>query len=741
MSENQDKFLERVKARWSLAVSAHTELYERAESDLEFCDPDKQWPDNIKNLRGNKPCLTVDVLTPVIKQIVNEQRQNRPSVKVSPVDSKADVDTAQILQGIVRHIEYDSDADIAYDRACESQVRCGVGFIRVLTEYSDPMSFDQDIKIVSIPNPFMVHMDPSSTQPDGSDAQWGFIAEDIARENYLEAYPDSQLAQMNSSAWQGIADDAPDWMSGEKGQACRVLEYFEKYYEPATLYKLEDGTTTLTLKEGQKAVQQRKTQLPKVKWYKLNAVEILEQTTWECEYIPIIPVYGDELIIKGDRRYFGLVHRAKDVQTMINVWKSVQTEIIGLSSKAPWIATAESLKGYEDKWAVANQRDFNYLPWNAYDSHQRPCPAPVRDVSEPPIQAVTVALSGSMEDLKAVTGIYDPNLGKRDSASQSGVAIRNLQHQGMTGNFHFQDNLSRSMRHLGRILIQLIRKYYDVARVTRVIGVDDQEKMVLINGEEGDTTPEGQERHYDLSTGRYDVTVSVGPSYTSKRQENLAVLMELLKVLPPEQAALVSDLIASQLDAPIAEEISKRLKTLLPPQLQDQDKGKQPQIPPQVAQQMQALGQQHEALTAKVHELTDQLQDQQIKLQADFAKAELDSQTKLKIAEMNQETEMLKIQANLDAASVMAEIQEIRAHQDQIAQAVLGLAQQYAPGEYHEPEAMPSAAPQSAPEGEGPMPGAPAPGSYPEVSESPLASGKEPNFAGVVSAGSEETRL
>lgn len=731
MSENTDKFLERVRARWALAVSAHTDLYERAQADLEFCDPEHQWPENIKNLRGDKPCLTVDVLTPVIKQIVNEQRQNRPSVKVSPVDSKADVETAQILQGIVRHIEYDSDADVAYDRACESQVRCGIGFIRVLTEYSDPMSFDQDIKISSIPNPFMVHLDPSSTEPDGSDAEWGFIGEDIVRENYLEAYPDSKLAQMSASTWQGIADQAPGWMSGEKAQACRVLEYFEKYYETATLYKLQDGSTTLELKKGQKSIAQRKTQIPKVKWYKLNAVEILEQTVWECEYIPIIPVYGDELIVAGDRRYFGLVHRAKDVQKMINVWKSVQTEIIGLSSKAPWIATAATLKGYEDKWAVANQRDFNYLPWNAYDEHQRQLPPPVRDVSEPPIQAVTMALAGSMEDLKAVTGIYDPNLGKRDSASQSGVAIRNLQHQGMTGNFHFQDNLSRSMRHLGRILIQLIRKYYDVSRVTRVIGVDDQEKMVLINGEAGEQAPEGQERHYDLSTGRYDVTVSVGPSYTSKRQENLAVLMELLKVLPPEQAALVSDLIASQLDAPIAEEISKRLKTLLPPQLQEQDKGKKDQVPPQVAQQMQALGQQHEMLTAKVHELTDQLQDQQIKLQADYAKAELDSQTKLKIAEMNQETEMLKIQASLDAASVMAEIQEIRQHQDQIAQVVLGLAQQSAPEQPQEAEAMPTEAPQGAPVGEPP----PSIGGYPEVTQSPMAAGNEPNFAGLPSAG------
>jgi len=734
VSENTDKFLEKVRARWALAVSAHADQYERAKQDLQFCDPAKQWPENIKNLRGEKPCLTIDVMTPILKQVVNEQRQNRPSVRVSPVDSHSDVETAQILQGIVRHIEYDSDADVAYDRACESQVRCGFGFIRVATQYSDPMSMDQDIKILSIPNPFMVHLDPSSTEPDGSDAQWGFIAEDVTRENYLEEYPSSKLSEMSASEWQGIADDVPDWMSGESGHPCRVMEYFEKTFQPATLYRLEDGTTTLELKPGQKAIEKRETLIPKVKWYKLNAVEILEETVWECEYIPIIPVYGDELIVDGEKNYFGLVHRAKDVQKMVNVWKSVQTEIIGLSSKAPWIATAATVKGYEDKWAVANQRDFNYLPWNAYDEHQRQLPPPVRDVSEPPIQAVTIALAGSMEDLKAVTGIYDPNLGKRDSASQSGVAIRNLQHQGMTGNFHFQDNLSRSMRHLGRILIQLIRKYYDVSRVMRVIGTDDQEKMVLINGQEGDAVPEGQERHYDLSTGRYDVTVSVGPSYTSKRQENLATLLELLKVMPPQQAAMVSDLIASQLDAPIAEEVSKRLKMMLPPEMQDKKPNGKSEIPPQVAQQMQALTQQHEQLIAKVHELTDQLSDQQAKLQADFAKAELDSQTKIKIAEMNQETEMLKIQANIDASTVMQEIAEIRNQQDQIARALMDLAQ-YAP----EPNQAPMTAPplqeglQEAPG----QPGAPEM-PYGQMSAAPAAGENQPiSLAGVQGAGME----
>jgi len=690
--ETTDEFLAKVKDRWKLAVTANTDQYERSKRDLEFCDPENQWPNDIKNLRQDKPCLVVDVLTPIIKQIVNEQRQNRPAIRVSPVDDQSDKETAEILQGIVRHIEYNSDADVAYDRACEAQVRGGIGYIRVTTEYSDPMSFDQEIKILSVPNPFMVYLDPSSMDPDGHDAQWGFIAEDMSRSDYEAAYPDSDLSQKSTSEWQGIADQAPDWMSGEKAQACRVMEYFEKAHEPATLYKLETGEVVTEVPEGGKVIDSRKTTLPKVRWYKLNAVEILDQTVWECEFIPLIPVYGDELIIDGQKNYFGIIHRAKDVQKMINVWKSVQTETIGLSSKAPWLTSVESIKGYEDVWRTANTRDWNTLPWNAFDEQQRQLPPPSRNIQEPPIQAITMALQGSMADIKAVTGMYDPNLGARDSASQSGVAIRNLQHQGQVGNFHFQDNMSRSIKHLGRILVQLIRKYYDSTRIVRTIGVDDSQKLVLVNGALGEPLPEGQERHYDLKTGRYDVTISVGPSYTSKRQENLTTLLDLQSKLPPNQVGLISDLIASQIDAPIAEEIARRLKATLPPELQDKKPG-QPQIPPQLQQQLQAMAQQHEALTARVHELTDALTDQDKRAEQEMRRAELDSNTKLEIARISQETDLLKIKAQIAAQSggdvVSARIAEIQDQQEQLAAIILQLGANPAPAMVPSPNQSP----------------------------------------------------
>lgn len=674
---NTEEFLKKVRDRWHLAVEANREQYERAKADLEFCDPEKQWPENIKNLRGDKPCLVVDVLTPIVKQIVNEQRQNRPAIKVSAVDSQADIATARVYQGIVRHIEYISDADIAYDRATDSQVRAGLGFIRVTTDYSDPMSFDQEIKILSVPNPGMVELDPSSTNPDGSDANWAFIAEDLLREDYKDQYPDSKLGDMDLHEWEGVCDELPDWMSSENGGACRVVEYFEKVMEPATLYKFEDESVSTEKEAGKKVIATRKTFLPKVRWYKLNAIEILEETTWECEYIPIIPVYGDELIIDKKKSYFGIIHRAKDVQRMINVWKSVQTEVIGLSSKAPWIACKEATEGHEDVWASANTKNWNMLPWNAYDDRDRQNPQPFRDVQEPPIQAITIALQGSMNDIKAVTGMYDPNLGMRDSASQSGVAIKNLQHQGQVGNFHFQDNMARSIRHLGRIMIQLIRKYYDTARIIRTIGPDDSEKLVLINGQADDAFAKGQDRHYDLKSGRYDVTVSVGPSYSSKRQENLTTLLDFMKMLPPEQASFIADLIASQVDAPIAEEVARRLKLMLPPQMQEEKKG-QNQIPPQIQQQMQEMMAQHEALTAKVHDLMNQLEDQDKKLQAEMLKAQLDSQTKIAIAQMNNETDLIKTEVQINAqqgqTDLLAQLQDLQAQQQAMANYVMQLA-------------------------------------------------------------------
>lgn len=681
-----EELLQRIKDRQQMAADAGQDQRKQSLADLNFCDVEKQWPDDIKAQRDSegRPCIVVDRLTPFVNQLTNEQRQNRQSIKVAPVDDGGDEETAEVIQGLIRHIEYSSNADVAYDRACLAQIRMGFGYFRVYSDYCDPESFDQDIKIGSIANPFMVYFDPSSILPDGSDAEWAMIAEDMSAAEYKKTYPDSQLANATPVTWESIGDEAPEWIVKDEN-TCRVVEYFEKTRKPIKLVRLDTGKvvkcTDGSAKIGEPydegiAQDIRDSFITITRWIKANAIEILESSEWPGKWIPIIPVYGQELIVNGKVMYSGIIRQMADIQRMHNYWKSAQTEAIALAPKAPWIASQAAIAGYEDTWKSSNRRNLAVLPYNDKDESGNPIEKPYRDVQEPAIQAITMAIAGTEEDFKATTGMYDPSLGNRGSADQSGRAIAQLQRQGQVGNFHFQDNLSRSLRHLGRIILDLLPHYYDGARVIRIIGADEASQTVKINQPTGEKDPKtGIDKVFDLTTGTYDVVVSAGPSYATKRQENLDIMLKLLHEVP-QLGQIAADLIVSQMDTPIAKELSERFKMALPPQFHARD-GQEP-IPPQIQAHMQQMQQQEQQYEAALHDAMKQIED--LKSERDIKTK--DMQTKLEIAAINAETSITVAEINgkskVELAAFQGHLDRMQAGLDAlVAQTQLGMSQNH----------------------------------------------------------------
>jgi len=686
VSKADQKILERIRKRRDLAYEAEKERREKQLEDLLFCDPDNQWPEEerAKRKKAGRPCLTIDRTNPFIDQLVNEERQNRPSATVNPINDGADKDTAEILQGYFRHVELNYNADFAYDRASEAQKRCGFGFMRLFTGYIDETTFDQDIKIGSIPNPFMYYLDTNSIEPDGSDAEWGFGEEDFDREKFREKYPKADIGTAGTAEWTSIGDDAPGWV-GQKGETFRIVEYYELERTPITLCLLADGRSVEKgkTKKGDKTVKERPSTKTTVKWYKVCANEILERGTVPGRYIPVVPVYGKELIVNGKRDYRGVVRGMKDVQRMVNVWKSAQTETIGLAPRAPWIVALGSIPEGDRTWSTANTQNYSALFYQAFDSEGRPMPQPTRNIQEPAIQAITIALKDTEEDMKAVTGMYDPSRGVADSANQSGVAIKSLQNQGMTANFHYSDNFNRSLRHLWRIALYMIPEVVDGERLLRIVGIDGKQSLVPVNTTEAIKDPRtGLEKIYDLTAGKYDVSIVAGPSFQSKRQENVAQLINLAKIAPAvAQNGL--DILVRQMDFPAADELADRVT---PPQFKKPEEGGTP-IPPQVQQQMQQAQEMIQALTAKVHELTDQLETKQLENQAKLSAAQIASQTDIEVAQIRAEAQIIqaKLQAkaptddaNNDANAVLAQLTEhvmdlqnlVLAHNDMLSQSV-----------------------------------------------------------------------
>ena len=639
-----------MRSRFTMAVSAYSESREDELDDLRFeaGSPDNQWqwPADVLATRGSvqgqtinaRPCLTINKLPQHVHQVTNEQRQNRPSVKVIPVDDNADVEVAEIFEGVIRHIEYISDADVAYDTACENQVTYGEGYIRVLTKYCDDNSFDQDLYIGRIRNSFSVYMDPTIQDPCGSDAEWCFVTEDMTKAEYERQFPDA--APISSMMQQGVGDSSlSQWLTEN---TVRVAEYFYYEHTPTklNLYQgnmsaVEGSREDKELKAlGLKPLKSRMADVKKVKWLKTNGFEVLEEQDWAGKFIPVIRVVGNEYEVDGRLYVSGLIRNAKDAQRMYNYWVSQEAEMLALAPKAPFIGYGGQFEGYETQWKTANTTNWPYLEVNPDVTDGAGAVLPLPQRAQPPMASsgLLQAKAGASDDIKSSTGQYDSSLGAT-SNERSGRAILAREKQGDTGTYHYVDNLARAIRHCGRQLVDMIPKIYDTERIARIIGVDGEVKRAKINPSQAEPVKKIVdesgiviEKIYNPSVGKYDVCVSTGPSYMTKRQESLDAMSQLLQG-NPQLWQVAGDLFVKNMDWPGAQEMAKRFaKTIDPKLLSDADEDPALQA---AQQQLEAMGQELDQLHGMLQNVSKSMEAQDLAIKEQEANIKAyDAETK-----------------------------------------------------------------------------------------------------------------
>lgn len=629
--EDDAKILERIRKRFERCIQAESENRKAAVEDLKF-KVGEQWPADVQAQRNleNRPCLTLNVLPTYINQVVNDQRQNRPTINISPVGERGDKDAAKMFRGLIRAIERQSKADIAYDTAFDSAVSCGFGYIRILTEYESPDSFDQTIVIKRIRNRFTVYLDPDHQEPDGCDCRFGFVTDIIPHDEFREEHPDATPLSFDQG---GQGEKFKNWTSKD---GIRIAEYFEIKHEMRDLVKLSNGHEGWKdeLADGvldkYEIVAERKSAEPKVKWYKVTALEILERQDWLGQWIPIVPVIGNEEDIEGKVKLSGVIRFAKDAQRMRNYWKTAETEAVALAPKAPFVGAEGQFEGHERQWRQANKKSFPYLQYKPTTVSGQLVPPPQRQPAMQVPAAIVEAAQGAAQDIMATTGIrFDPSgQGVEPDHRESGRMLREQRRNADLGTSHYTDNLSRSLHHVGRQLLDLIPKVYDEKRVLTILREDDTEEQIELNphankpyAETKDPQTGKTRKIFNPKAGKYGVTVTIGPSYATRRIEAAESMMEFAKALP-NVAALIADLIAKNQDWEGAEEMATRLAKAVPPQLMTPD---QKDIPPQVQAviqnlEMQAkqLQQQLAAALKEVHEKEEDRQVARDKINADF---------------------------------------------------------------------------------------------------------------------------
>jgi hypothetical protein len=648
MTDSKDqKVIETALKRFKLIEDAEHDIRKKSLDDLKFREGSGQWDDVISEQRrqDRRPCLTSNRIPQFVRHITNDMRMNRPSIKISATDDTTK-ETAEILEGLMRHIQESSNASIAYDTAADNQVTMGFGYVRVITDYCDDDTFDQEILIKPIKNPFTVYFDPNCVEFDYSDAMYAFVCSDVDKGEFQKQYPD---ANQNNELLSSIGDSQANW---ETEDTIRIVEYFDVVEKDKKLYQLIDGSIVDKLPEGmpkEYVKAERSTKDRKIIWRKMTATDILEEKEWVGKYIPIVPFLGEDLDVDGKRVLKGIVRDAQDPQRMYNYWVTAQTEAIALAPRAPFLVAEGQIEGYEKFWNTANTSNHAYLPYKPVTLNGNIVGAPQRQQAEPPVQAMTLAIRQASEDLKLVTGIQDAALGVQSNET-SGKAIQQRQKQGEIANFHFGDNFARGLRALGTVIMDLIPKIYDAPRVTRIIHPDDTEELVKINQPTGKKDMNGVDKIYDVTTGKYDVVISVGASFQTKRQEAADAMVAITQA-NPNLWQVAGDLLVKNLDWNGSDEIAERLKKMLPPQLQEKPDGSQ-ELPPQVQQQLAQLEQMNEQLTAALNQANDVI---------DAKKEELESRER--IANSNNDTkvvlEIIKQETTANHALMMAELQKI----------------------------------------------------------------------------------
>jgi hypothetical protein len=646
MADDYDPRIQEAIEFLKLANEADTMNRQEALEDLKFGGGD-QWPVELQNSRNleSRPVITVNKVDNYCRQVCNQQRQQRPRIKVHAMNTHEDMVDAQTIQGIVRHIENNSNADHAYDNAFEYAVRMGWGFFRVRTDYVSEDSFEQEIYIDPIDNPFTVYFDPNSVAPDGSDADRCLITTMMPKKEFSKLYPDAAVDGGTSFTQRGTGDSQSEWITKED---IRLAEYFYTVREKATLYQLSDGSSTFAddkdmfarlQSAGIVVVDQRQSYKKTIKYCKLTAIDIIEEGTWAGKYIPIIPVYGRHIVVGDKRKKFGMIRYAKDPQRMYNFWQTSITEGVALAPKAKWLIAEGQDEGHESDWANANIKSFPLLRYKQTDIEGRPAPVPQRLQPEPPQAGIMAAAAGVDDDIKSIMGVFDPaQLGQ---GNISGKALNGQQQQVDLTNYDYYDNLTRSISHCGTIILDLLPKIYDTERVMRIIGDDGKPELLTVNQRDS----VGRVLN-DMTVGQYDVVMDTGPGYNSKRQEAVDSMLPLLAA-DPSLMQTCGDLVFRNMDWPGADVIADRLAAANPLAQIDEHS----EIPPQVQMQL-AQGKK------QVEELQQQLQSMQLMLKnrSDVEQMRQEGETKRVLIKETNRAHQIELQDAHDHADMKMKV-------------------------------------------------------------------------------------
>lgn len=664
---------------YKLCVDSYAQQLEREIDDLKFQVPEKQWDYASRRARGAdqannemtpaRPMLSIPKLDQPIQLVLNQERTADLGVNIHPLSEDSDEDTAQVLQGLYRNIERESNANVPRGWGFHRAVLSGRGYYRIITCYDESSTnpFDQKILLDRINYQDAVQFDPSAKEADFSDAEFAFISNWMPIETFNRLYPKAQISTSDPLDQEVYTKSVPDWVKFDGDQkAVLVSEYFKKVHKVTKKYMLDDGT----IKDGEPPIEGvkyiREYDEVTVMWYKLapdsDGLQVLEEQEWNGKYIPIVPVIGRELQpFDAERCWTGIVGPAKDAQKMYNYAASTAIEIAALEPKAPWIGAEGQFEGHEAKWNQSNTRNFPYLEYKPVTIGGEQAPPPQRVQIDVSRLGPSMHLLQQADDfIQSATATPDAALGELNSRDRSGKAIKALQGQSEAATSHYLHNLAQiSMKCEAKIILDMIPRIYDrPGRVLRILDMEDKTKTVMfnaphVNGPNGPQRvdmpqepgappvapqygppPQGTKPiNYDLRKGIYGVSVTIGKGFQTRMEQGANDIGQILESAP-QLMPLIAPVYFKFRDFPGAKEIADVLSKVRDKQFPNLQDDANPSDPEFLKSKLQEATQQIQMMDQQLKQAAQQIQTDQAKQQAVVQKAQIDSQAKVQIAQM-----------------------------------------------------------------------------------------------------------
>ncbi len=575
--DSQEDFLQDMREEYALDLEFDQTNRDQALDDKKF-SAGEQWDPVVLEQRKGLPCLVINSIPQFTAQLVGDWRESRKAIKVLPSNDE-DTNVASVRGDLIRSIETQSRADRVYDSAFESLVQCGDGAFRIAVEYARDDVFDQDIFIRPIEDSLAVVWDRHSVDPTGRDAKRVFVDDRIPKKEFERKWPEAVPSDLGKDWMNRFSMEG--WIDSD---SYRVTEYWRLIERQRIMAMFQNGKVFEVNGQNMDSLIEQygrpvKTRLAWCSYAQMHLVSGMAILSGPYEYrlnrVPIIRMSGRVVNVGGRRVRYGLVRFMKDPVRLKNFWRSVAAEQLGYAPKAQWMATESAVEGREEKIRKAHLSRDPLLIFNDEAEFGRNV---IRMDPPAPQAALLNEANVNAQDMKDVTGIHDASLGMRSNET-SGRAIQARQREGDIASLTFYDNANASVLEAGDVANQLIPQVYDGTRVIRVIGEDESIKFKAINDP---MNPDS----IDLSVGMFDVALSTGTSYTTRRVEAAQAMMDAIQVWP-NLMGVAGDLIAKAQDWPGADKLAERLKKTIPPQLLGDEEGGGGGIDPQALQEMQ----------------------------------------------------------------------------------------------------------------------------------------------------------